>query len=53
MKKNHRPQAEIQTSKGAKSGKMRGLQDQHLRMRHPLIRVRARVELQANTNGFK
>ena len=35
-------------SKVAKSGKMRGLQDRHLRMRHALIRVK----LQANTNGF-
>ena len=40
-------------SKVAKSGKMRRLQDQHLRMRQPLIRDRARVELQANTKGFK
>ena len=40
-------------SKVAKSGKMRGLQDRHLRMRHPLIRVHARVELKVNTNGFK
>ena len=53
MKKIHRPEAEIEASKVAKSGKMRGLQDQHLRMRHPLIRVHARVKLQANTNGFK
>ena len=40
-------------SKVAKSGKMRGLQDRHLRMRHPLIRVHARVELKVNTNVFK
>ena len=32
---------------------MRGLQHQHLRMRLPLIRVRACMELQANKNGFK
>ena len=32
---------------------MRGLQDQHLRMRHPLIRVHTELELKANTNGFK
>ena len=32
---------------------MRGLQDQQLRMRHPLVRVHERVELQANTNGAK
>ena len=30
-----------------------GLRDRHLRMRHQLIRVHARVKLQANTNGFK
>ena len=53
LKKIHRPEAEIQTSKVAKSGKIRELQHQHLCMRHPLIRVRARVELQVNTNGFK
>ena len=53
MKKIYRPEAEMETSKVAKSGKMRELQDQHLRMRHPLIRVHARVKLQANTNGFK
>ena len=41
MKKNHLPEAEISTSKVAKSEKMRELQDQHLHMRHPLIRVRA------------
>ena len=45
--------AEIQTSKVTKLGKMMGLQDQNLRMRHPLIRVHARVEPQADTNGFK
>ena len=41
QKKNHCPEAEIKTSKVAKSGKIMGLQDQHLRMRHMLIRVRA------------
>ena len=41
MKKFHRPEAEIEASKVAKSGKMRGLQDRHLHMRHPLIRVHA------------
>ena len=41
MKTIHRPEAEISTSKVAKSGKIMGLQDQRLRMRHPLIRVRA------------
>ena len=50
MKKIHCPEAEIQTSKVAKSAKMRGLQDQHFRMRYPLIRVHARVELQTNEN---
>ena len=29
-----------------------GLQDQHLRMRNPVIRVRARVELQAKLRTF-
>ena len=33
------PAAEIQTSKVTKLGKRMGLQDQNLRMRHPLIRV--------------
>ena len=53
QKKNYRAAAEIQTSEVAKSEKIRGLRDQHLRIRHPLIRVCARVELQANTTGFK
>ena len=38
MKKIHHPEY---VSKVAKSGKMRGLQDRHLRMRHLLIRVHA------------
>ena len=50
MEKNHRPEAEIKESKVAKSGKMMGIQDRHLRMRHPLIRMHARVKLLANTD---
>ena len=53
MKNIQRPEAGIWTGKVGKSGKMRRLQDRHLRIRHSLIRVPARVKLQANTNGFK
>ena len=47
------PEAKIRTSKVTKLGKIMGLQDQNLRMRHPLIQVHARVQSKANTNGFK
>ena len=50
MKNIHRPEVEIWASKVAKSGKMRGLQDRHLRMRHPLIRVHANLVPRANVS---